>query len=206
MIIYNNVHIAGNLGGCILKHIFTVAAAAFLVLSFSVSAFAHSHLGESTPTDGEIVTEPLNEIVLEFDGRIEQGSFIDITTTSGQAVDLQEIIIGEGTLTGTVAEPLPNNDYQVNWSIISADGHPLEGEFSFTVNAPVAESTGDDTEEPSETTNAVEETPESTEQSSKNLETASADEEASSSFTVILIVLLVIIVAVSFFYLTKRRK
>lgn len=196
----------GNLGGCILKHIFTTAVAAFLGLSFSVSAFAHSHLGDSNPTDREIVTEPLNEIVLEFDGRIEQGSFIDVTTTSGQAVEIQEIIIGEGTLTGTIAEPLPNNDYQVNWSIISADGHPLEGEFSFTVNVPVAESIEGVTEESSETTSAVEETPESTEQPSENLKTASADEEASSSFTVILIVLLVIIVAVSFFFLTKRRK
>ena len=189
-----------------MKHIFATAVAAFLALSFSVNAFAHSHLGESNPTDGEIVTEPLNEIVLEFDGRIEQGSFIDVTTTSGQAVEIQELIIGEGTLTGTVAEPLPNNEYQVNWSIISADGHPLEGEFSFTVNVPAAESTEGVTEEPSETTNAVEETPESTEQSSENPETASEDEEASSSITVILIVLLVIIVVVSFFFLTKRRK
>ena len=189
-----------------MKHIFATAVAAFLALSFSVSAFAHSHLGESNPTDGEIVTEPLNEIVLEFDGRIEQGSFIDVTTTSGQAVEIQELIIGEGTLTGTVAEPLPNNEYQVNWSIISADGHPLEGEFSFTVNVPVAESTEGVTEDSSETTNAVEEIPDATEQASENPETASEDEEASSSITVILIVLLVIIVAVSFFFLAKRKK
>lgn len=97
-----------------MKRIFTAVAATFLATSISTNAFAHSHLGGSNPADGDVVTEPLNEIVLEFDGQIEQGSFIDVTTTEGQAVELQEIIIGEGTLTGTVAEPLPNDEYQVN--------------------------------------------------------------------------------------------
>ena len=185
-----------------MKRIFTAVAAVLLAMSISTSAFAHSHIGGSNPADGDVVTEPLKEIVLEFDGQIEQGSFIDVTTTEGQAIELQEIIIGEGTLTGTVAEPLPNDEYQVNWSIISADGHPLEGEFSFTVNAPVPESVEEVTEEPSETT-------ESAEQSTEDQEAAaSADEveKESSSMTVILIVLLVVIVAGGFFLLTKRKK
>ena len=141
-----------SLGGVILKRMFTVVAAISLTMSLSISAFAHSHLEGSNPADGEIVTEPLNEIVLEFDGQIEQGSFIDVKTTKGQAIELQETIIGDGALTGTVAEPLPNDEYQVSWSIISADGHPLEGEFSFTVNASVPESVEEITEEPSEAT------------------------------------------------------
>ncbi|MEK4229193.1 copper resistance CopC family protein [Solibacillus sp. FSL H8-0538] len=190
-----------------MKHIFSAAAAALLALSLSNSAFAHSHLGESNPANGDVVTEPLNEIVIEFDGQIEQGSFIDVTTTSGQTVELQEIIIGEGTLTGTVAEPLPNNEYQVNWSIISADGHPLDGEFSFTVNAPDPETVEEVTEEPSETTKAIEETNGKTEQSTEIKEVVSADEEGeSSSTTVILIVLLVIVAVSGFFFLTKRKK
>lgn len=191
-----------SLGGFILKRMFTAVAAALLATSISTSAFAHSHLGGSNPADGDVVTEPLKEIVLEFDGQIEQGSFIDVTTTEGQAVELQDIIIGEGTLTGTVAEPLPNDEYQVNWSIISADGHPLEGEFAFTVNAEVPESVEDVTEESSETT-------ESAEQSSEDQEVAAAEDEVekeSSSMTVILIVLLVVIVAGGFFLLTKRKK
>lgn len=182
-----------------MKHIFTAALTVLLVMSLSSSAFAHSHLGGSNPADGDVITEPLNEIVLNFDGQIEQGSFIDVTTTSGKAIELKEITIGEGILTGTVAEPLPNDEYQVNWSIISTDGHPLEGNFSFTVNAPVPETVE---KEPAETTNAIEET----------AEVPSADEEEkevekeSSSTTVILVVLLVIIVAGGFFFFTRRKK
>ena len=68
-----------------MKRIFTAAAAILLAMSISTSAFAHSHLSGTNPADGEVVTEPLQEIVLEFDGEIEQGSFIDVTTTSGEA-------------------------------------------------------------------------------------------------------------------------
>ena len=184
-----------------LKHIVTAVVTVVLAMSLSNSAFAHSHFGESNPADGEVITEPLHEIVLEFDGKIEQGSYIDVTTTSGQVIELQETIIGEGTLTGTVAEPLPNDEYQVNWSIISVDGHPLEGDFSFTVNAPISESGEKVTEEAPETTNAVEEPTEMQ-------ESASTDEEEkeSSSTTVILIVLVVILVAGGFFLLTRRKK
>jgi methionine-rich copper-binding protein CopC len=182
-----------------LKRIFIAAAVVLLAMSISTNAFAHSHLGGSNPADGDVVTEPLHEIVLEFDGKIEQGSFIDVKTTEGQAVELQEMIIGEGTLTGTVAKALPNDEYQVNWSIISEDGHPLEGEFSFTVNAAVPESVEEVTEEPAETTDSAE-------QLTEDQESANEVEKESSSMTVILIVLLVVIVLGGFFFLTKRKK
>lgn len=185
-----------------MKRIFIAAAVTLLAISISTSAFAHSHLSGSNPADGEVVTEPLQEITLEFDGDIEKGSFIDVTTTSGKEIEVQEISIGEGTLTGTLAEPLPNDDYQVNWSIISADGHPLEGKFTFAVNAPVSESAEEVTEEPSESNEVVNQTTEDQE----NTATADEVENESSSMTVILIVLLVVIVAGGLFFLIKRKK
>ncbi|WP_084783367.1 copper resistance CopC family protein [Bacillus dakarensis] len=196
-----------------MKRIFTATAAALLAMSISNSAFAHSHVTGTIPADGEVVTEEVNEIVLNFDGQIEQGSFIDVTTSEGQEVEIQEIIIGEGTLTGTVAEPLPNDEYEVNWNIISADGHPLEGGFSFTVNAPVPENVEEETVEPTEAaepaTEDQEEAP--TEKAneveeSNEVEEANNAEEASSSTTVLLIVVLVVIAAGSFFFVRKRKK
>lgn len=189
-----------------MKRIFTAAFTLLLAIILSNSAFAHSHFGGSNPADGDIITEPLYEIILNFEGEIEQGSFIDVTTTSGQFIELQDTIIGEGTLTGTVDKPLPNDEYQVNWSIISVDGHPLEGDFSFTVNTPISESEENVTEKSPETTDAVVET---TEQSTEVPETSSMDEEeekGSSPTVVILIVLLGILVASGLFFLIKRKK
>jgi LPXTG-motif cell wall-anchored protein len=190
-------------GGDILKRIFIAAVVALLSISISTSAFAHSHLSGTNPADGEVVTEPVKEITLEFDGEIEQGSFIDVTTTSGKKIEVQDIVIGEGKLTGTMAEPLPNDEYKVNWSIISVDGHPLEGEFKFAVNAPVSESVEEEvTEEPSETN----ETAEQSTDVQDNEASADEVESESSSMTVILIVLLAVIVAGGLFFLTKRKK
>lgn len=192
-----------------MKYIFSIVAAIFLATTISTSTFAHSNLGGSNPKDGEVITEPLKEVVLEFDGQIEQGSFIDIKTKEGQVVELQEIIIGEGTLTGTVVEPFPNDEYQVNWSIISADGHPLEGEFSFIVNVVVPETEKEETSEPSKPTEANdgEGTIESSEQSTEEEEPLTkADEENKESTSLAVFPILFLIILSGIILLNKRKK
>lgn len=179
-----------------LKRIFTAALTALFTLSIATSTFAHSHLQGSNPADGDILTEPLKEIILEFDSKIEQGSFIEITSATGGPIEIEELIIGEGTLAGTVAEPFVNGDYAVNWSIISADGHPLEGEFSFTVNVPVTVAEEAVVLEANESSAVT------------NQETISAEEieKESSSITVIFIALLAVIFVSGLVFFIKRKK
>ncbi|GIN63370.1 hypothetical protein J27TS8_33630 [Robertmurraya siralis] len=183
---------------------FFIALIAFLfVTSISNNAFAHSHLESSNPADGAVVTEALNEIVLDFDGGIEQGSFLEVTTTDGQAVELQDTLIDEDKLTAVAAETLANGEYQVTWSVISADGHSLDGEFSFTVDAP--EMVEEDQEEVTEEDNGTE----TSEQSVDNEEldsTKTSDEKESSSLTIVFVVLAIVLVAGGLIYFTKRKK
>ncbi|MGG0720540.1 copper resistance protein CopC [Robertmurraya massiliosenegalensis] len=191
-----------------MKRIFIAVLAIFLAISVANRAFAHSHLEGSNPADGEVVTEALSEIVLDFEGDIEQGSFVDVTTTDGQAVELQETEIVEHTLTATVAEPFANGEYQVSWSILSADGHSLEGEFSFTVDAPVSENVNEESEEPVESTEENEDI-EAHEQTVENEESANSEngeEEESSSMILIFVVLFVVLVAGGVIYFTRRKK
>jgi copper resistance protein C len=124
-----------------MKKIVSFVAVAFLVGSISVNTFAHSHLADSNPKDGEVITNSIQEIKLDFDGKIMQGSYIEVTSTEGASFEVDTIEIGEGQLMATLANPLPNGEYKVDWSIISADGHPLEGAYSFTVNVPVSNTT-----------------------------------------------------------------
>ena len=120
-----------------MKKIFSIVTVLLLTIMFSVQAFAHSYLSGSNPTDGEVLTESIQEITLNFEGNIMEGSFLSIKTTNGEEVKVTDIEIGDGYLTSVLSEPLTNNEYIVNWSIISADGHPLEGTYSFTVNTPI---------------------------------------------------------------------
>lgn len=118
-----------------MKRFMSVITASAFTVAMSTNAFAHSHLGATNPADGETVTEPLTQITLQFDGEIEQGSYIDVISSTGTTFEAN-MLIETGVLTGTFATPLPNDTYTVDWSIISADGHPLEGEYTFTVALP----------------------------------------------------------------------
>lgn len=188
-----------------MKKILGVLTVLTFTMMFSMQAFAHSSLSGSNPNDGEVKTEPVQEITLNFDGKIMEGSFIEITTTNGEAIEVTNFEIGDGYLTGTVAEPLANNDYTVNWSIISADGHPLEGSFSFTVNAPVVT-------EPSEDEETNEE--QSSEQSNSNEENDMANEtvekddseEQSNSFIFIVLAIAALVLIVGSVFVLKRKK
>ncbi|RUL55599.1 LPXTG cell wall anchor domain-containing protein [Lysinibacillus antri] len=194
------------LGGVTMKQLFSLATVLLFSIMLTSNAFAHSQIAESIPANNEVVTEPLNKIVLTFEGQIEQGSLIEVTSTSGQAIDIQDITIGEGTLTGTVANPLPNDDYQVNWSIISADGHPLEGEFTFTVDVPVSEPV-EEVEE-METTEVIEGPTDAqlTEDQEATPEVDDVDETSSSSMTMIVFVLIAVVLAVILFFIFMKRK
>ncbi|MFD1171059.1 copper resistance CopC family protein [Oceanobacillus picturae] len=199
-----------------MKRIFFAVALFLFITSITNSAFAHSHIEGSNPEDGEVVAEALQEIVLTFDGSIEEGSTVEVTTAEGQPIEVEEIAIDENTVTATIANSLSNGEYQVDWDIISADGHPLDGEFSFTMNAPEEEAADEEeagdtaeadeeevTEAPTEATED-EETTESPEQSTQDQDTDT--EEGSSSIVIVLVVLLVIIVAGGVMYFIKKRK
>ena len=171
-----------------------------LTMMFSMQAFAHSYLSGSQPTDGEVKTEPVQEITLNFDGKIMEGSFLDITTINGDTIEVTNIEIGDGYLTGTVAEPLPNNDYKVKWNIISADGHPLEGTFSFTVNAPMVT-------EPKEEANEEQKT-EANSVGEDNIsnEIEQVDEEGSNSLIFVVLAIAAIVLIASLAFVLKRKK
>ena len=166
------------------------------MFSASATTFAHTHLGSTSPAEGDTVTEPLTEITLTFEGQIEQGSTFELEKAEGGTVELQSISVADGIMTGTLAAPLINGDYLVQWSSISSDGHPMEGEFAFTVAVPVTEQTAEQTQ-PAE------------DEAAPIADENQAEQEETSPFTspmLVIVVALVLVMAASFFFLLKRRK
>ena len=177
------------------KWILTLLSCVF-IFSVSATTFAHTHLGNTNPADGDTVTKPLTEITLTFEGQIEQGSTLELANAEGRIVELQDISVSDGMMTGTLAAPLENGEYIVLWNSISADGHPMEGEFAFTVEAPMLEDTPEE--------------PQPTEDEAATISGEDKEEKAEKSpftspmFGIILA--LVLVLAASFFFLLKRRK
>ena len=110
----------------------------FFVL-FSSQALAHTSLIDSTPKDGALVSESLEEMTLYFGTKVEERSTMTISRADGQAVSLQQLAVNGDEMTATFLQPLFNGEYAVKWNIIGADGHPMEGQLTFTVNVSANE-------------------------------------------------------------------
>lgn len=107
-----------------------------LFFIFGANVFAHSHLEDSTPKNGEIVTESLTAITLTFETAIEPTSSFTLMDEKNASIPLSEVSISGNKLIANVEDNLTNGAYTIHWKIIGEDGHPLEGDIPFTVQLP----------------------------------------------------------------------
>ena len=63
-----------------------------------------------------------------------------------------KFFIEDGEMWPTFLQSFRKRDYKVDWKIIGTDGHPIEGIFSFSVDAPVTEAPAEEQVEPQEET------------------------------------------------------
>ncbi|WP_426513915.1 copper resistance CopC family protein [Dactylosporangium sp. McL0621] len=118
-----------------------LAAALLLLLAPAAPAFAHSRLVASDPADGAAVRAPLSAVALTFsDGVKQQFSTVVVTGPDGASYVDGSARVADRTLTQPL-RPLPNGAVRVTWRTVSADGHPIEGQFSFTVSGSAVTAT-----------------------------------------------------------------
>ena len=135
-----------------------VASLAALVLSTGAAA-AHAKLLSIEPADGSTVERPPASVVLTYSEVVQnKGAQIVVVAPSGSRVDQGPPQVLDETVTqplGTLTEP---GEYQVTARVVSADGHPVTDQGSFTVrtaaSAPIARP-GPPAAEPGNTTGAV---------------------------------------------------
>lgn len=183
----------------------------FLLLSPG-NVVAHTKIESSNPENGATVTDELTEITLTFGTKIEQGSRFELKGEDGVAINLQEISVEENTLLGTLAEPLENGQYQVNWNIIGADGHIMDGEIAFTVarevtEEPSEESPTDEENQKDQVSTTEENSDVITEEGDSNaVEDNEGNEEDSPSYVIPVIIVLILVVLISSIVVMYRRK
>lgn len=113
-----------------------------MLLVFTLSSnvvFAHTTLESASPAEGETVATPLEKVEIHFAENIEPLSVLELENKSGETLKPTEILVSENVLIGTFTPPVPNGDYTVLWKIVGKDGHLIEGEYSFILNAPQPE-------------------------------------------------------------------
>ncbi|NMO05030.1 copper resistance protein CopC [Gordonia sp. TBRC 11910] len=98
------------------------------------AAAAHSRLESSDPADGARVSASPASVTLTFNEAIQE-SFAVLTVVGPDGNFWQN---GDPTVFGPTLKvglrPLgPAGEYQINYRVTSADGHPVEGKRSFTL-------------------------------------------------------------------------
>ena len=114
------------------------ALAGVALLLGAAPAAAHNTLTGSTPADDSTVTDPVTEVVLEFDQAV-QTEFAQVAVLGADQTPYGSgapAVVGR-TVTQAV-EPLPDGRYDVSYRVISADGHPVSGTISFAATAQAA--------------------------------------------------------------------
>jgi len=109
--------------------------AGLLVATIASPAFAHDELLSTDPAAGAVLETMPETLTLTFSGVLLSGDgTTDVVVTDANGTDLTA---GQPVLDGVrVTQPVggaASGTITVAWRVVSSDGHPISGEFAFTV-------------------------------------------------------------------------
>ena len=110
--------------------------ATLLQLGFPLNAYAHQQLLRSQPTNGAQLSEVPRILRLVFNEPVElEVSRLGLVGPRGNAT-LSALRLHPDSSTILLADiggPLDAGAYTVTWQVVGSDGHPVRGEFAFTI-------------------------------------------------------------------------
>lgn len=113
-----------------------LATAVFLLVGLA-PAQAHDSLESSNPADGSTVSALPAKIDLTFDRTpIAINSIVRVKDATGTDQADGPVQIVDNQVSQPVKPGAPNGKYTVVWRVVSSDGHPIEGTFTFTAGGP----------------------------------------------------------------------
>lgn len=99
-------------------------------------AAAHDQLVAADPAPDAVLTQAPSVLTLEFSAALlDLSATVEVTGPAGP-VATEPPVVADRTVTTTLVGALPDGAYAVAWRVVSSDGHPVEGAYSFTVDAP----------------------------------------------------------------------
>ncbi|MFY1695465.1 MULTISPECIES: copper resistance CopC/CopD family protein [unclassified Solwaraspora] len=116
-----------------------VLAALPVVLLPATPASAHAVLVSTSPVADAVLPNAPAEVVLTFSESVRQvPDRVRVIAPDGQRVDQGEPVFNGAVVSVTVDQQTSRGTYLVSYRVISADGHPVTGGFTYSVGAPSA--------------------------------------------------------------------
>ncbi|WP_314646761.1 copper resistance protein CopC [uncultured Microbacterium sp.] len=121
-----------------------IAFASLLLTAFAVigpanAAFAHDELVTSYPAAGSSVVNSPDEITLGFSAALTEldgSAVIEVIDETGNDVAQDEADVSTTFVTQHLSQEATPGLYNVRWKVVSSDGHPISGEYTYTVEGP----------------------------------------------------------------------
>ncbi|MDN5599579.1 MAG: copper resistance CopC family protein [Brachybacterium sp.] len=104
------------------------------ILAMPAPAQAHDTLLSTDPVDGSTLETSPEEVTFTFSSDIlDVSPLVRVSDEAGD--EIAEIVptVEGPTATATLDEPLAAGTYDIQWRVVSSDGHPIEGTLSLTV-------------------------------------------------------------------------
>lgn len=117
------------------RNFFFALFVAFFALFGMTPAQAHDELVSSDPASGETLQSTPQEITLTYSAEImEIGNEVRVTNSAGDVVSEGDAKAeGRGVVQNIKSSEATDETYTVTWRVVSSDGHPIQGEYNFTV-------------------------------------------------------------------------
>ena len=110
-----------------------------MVLATPVIGWAHASLVSSDPAANSLVHASPTRLRLVFSEALEP-SLGRISLVGGDGVSIKLAATGDphdvNALVAPLSPALQPGSYRVDWRVVSADGHPVQGSYVFTIELP----------------------------------------------------------------------
>ena len=109
--------------------------AGLAVVGVASPAFAHDELIGTDPAEGTVVETLPASLTLTFSGVLltgEGATEVAVTDASGADLTASSPVLDGVRVTQQLSGD-PVGAVQVTWRVVSSDGHPISGQYSFTV-------------------------------------------------------------------------
>ena len=120
-----------------MEHFMTLRKILFTLVGLALisQAMAHVTPRKSIPEDGAVLTESPTQLSIQFS---DLAKFISLEL-EGSDGEVTKIDVSEAkSVDGLVSVQIPTlqpDKYKVSWRVLSVDGHPVAGRFTFTIEA-----------------------------------------------------------------------
>lgn len=109
-----------------------------------ITANAHTGVVSTSPSQDQVVTQLPSQITIEFsDDLMKLGdkvvNTLTITAPDNSKVKISSISVQKNVITANIpTTEYMDGTYLLSYRVVSGDGHPVSGEYSFVLNAPSA--------------------------------------------------------------------